>query len=143
MVIRYTFNPEDSRRPQQLRSDPAGEWVRYDSVMWPNIIAPPKYDNPHPGWEDPELPDFALIKELARDIGYAVGLHGSMKRDVDLIAVPWTEDAAPADALIAHLANILKANVLGHSVKPHGRVAWSLQIDGWVKVIDISVCPRA
>lgn len=60
---------------------------------WPQFIAPPKYENPCEGWEDPKLPDFRLIWEVARGCGYAIGLHGSMKRDVDLIAVPWTDEA--------------------------------------------------
>lgn len=31
--IRFTFNPEDSRRPQRLRQSPEGEWVRYDDAQ--------------------------------------------------------------------------------------------------------------
>lgn len=31
--IRFTFNPEDSRRPQRLRQSPEGEWVRFDAAQ--------------------------------------------------------------------------------------------------------------
>ena len=39
------------------------------------------------------------IREAARELGYAIGLHGSLARDFDIIAVPWTEDAAHPDDL--------------------------------------------
>lgn len=44
---------------------------------------------------------------VARAHGYALALHGSLVTDMDLIAVPWTEQAVPAEdlmtALMAHL----------------------------------------
>lgn len=112
--------------------------------VWPDFIAPPKYDNPDPRWVDPALPDFRLIWKIARECGYAVGLHGSMKRDCDLIAVPWTDEAVLAFDLIYRLCEALHAQVLGPVAgKPHGRLGWILQVDGYVKVIDISVVPRS
>ena len=112
--------------------------------VWPDFIAPPKYDNPDPRWVDPALPDFRLIWKVARECGYAVGLHGSMKRDCDLIAVPWTDEAVIAFELIDRLCAALNATVVGPVAgKPHGRLGWNLQVDGYVKVIDISVVPRS
>lgn len=112
--------------------------------VWPDFIAPPKYDNPDPRWVDPALPDFRLIWKVARECGYAVGLHGSMKRDCDMIAVPWTDEAVLAFDLIDHLCTALNAKVVGPVAgKPHGRLGWNLQVDGYVKVIDISVVPRS
>jgi len=32
-----------------------------------------------------------------RDCGYAIAPHGSLARDLDVIAVPWTEDAVSAE----------------------------------------------
>ena len=48
------------------------------------------FKDPESGWEDPALPDINRIRKLAREVGYAVCVHGSLKRDFDLIAVPWT-----------------------------------------------------
>lgn len=88
------------------------------------------------------------IRETARLCGYAVGLHGSMTRDFDLIAAPWTEDArAPRD-----LAEAIREAVHGTLAprsdggewprqKPHGRLCWSIQIGGGA-YIDLSVMPR-
>lgn len=48
------------------------------------------------------------LTEVARDCGYALGVHGSMHRDLDLIAVPWVDEAKSADDLIG--TNILDAS---------------------------------
>lgn len=112
-------------------------------MVWPNLEAPPMYINPHPDWVDPKLPDIQLIWKLAREVGYAVGVHGSLKRDFDLIAAPWTDAAVGNAELIRHLCKGLNAQWVGmsHEKKPHGRVAVSIQVDGYFKLIDLSIMP--
>lgn len=39
------------------------------------------------------------IREAARRCGYAIGVHGSMRRDLDLIAAPWIADHTDKDTL--------------------------------------------
>lgn len=119
--------------------------VPVDAVVmcWPNLIPPPMYDNPAPGWEDPALPDIKLIWKLAREVGYAIGIHGSLKRDFDLIAVPWVDDAVDEFDFILHMKKGLKADLIGSEKKPHGRFGIVLQIkDGYFKNIDMSIMPR-
>lgn len=109
---------------------------------WPDLIAPPQYAYPAEGWKDPALPDLRLIWKLAREVGYSVGVHGSLRRDVDLIAAPWTEQAVGNAELVDHLCAGLNARRIGGPEhKPHGRVAVTLQIDGWFKPIDLSIMP--
>ena len=109
-------------------------------TIWPNIAAPPMYDNPHPDWEDTALPNFKKIWSVARSVGYAIGLHGSMKRDCDLIAVPWVDGAECVDRLVNDLCRALNARRVGRwEQKPHGRLAISIQIDGYFKTIDLSI----
>lgn len=109
---------------------------------WPNVIAPPQYENPAPGWVDPRVPDLTLIWKLAREVGYAVGVHGSLKRDCDLIAAPWTSEAVGNAELVEHLCAGLNARIVGGpEYKPHGRVAVNLQIDGYFKPLDLSIMP--
>jgi hypothetical protein len=112
--------------------------------VWPDLVAPPKYENAHPDWIDPALPDFRLIWKVARECGYSIGIHGSLKRDVDLIASPWTDEAVGSAELIEALSAALNARCVGGPEhKPHGRVAVTLQIvDGYFKPIDLSVMPR-
>ena len=44
---------------------------------------------------------------IAREHGYALAIHGSVTRDLDVIAVPWTDSAVSAvelrDALMRHI----------------------------------------
>ncbi|CAG4885327.1 protein of unknown function [Georgfuchsia toluolica] len=72
------------------------------------------------------------IREAARELGYAIGLHGSMTRDLDLIAVPWVEGHATKDQLahaIAYVAcGISREGNYDWTVKPAGRVAVSIPI---------------
>jgi hypothetical protein len=90
------------------------------------------------------------IRSVARKFGYAIALHGSLARDIDLIAVPWTEEAVEAEILAIGISNIVKAfsttsyvRVHGpkENEKPHGRLCWSIFVTG-VTYIDLSVMPR-
>lgn len=67
------------------------------------------------------------IKAAGKEMGYAIAVHGSMRRDLDLIAVPWVED----DFCDAYsLARVIHQAVCGIESqkyiwerKPNGRIA--------------------
>jgi hypothetical protein len=90
---------------------------------------------------------FQWIVDVAKKYGYAIGLHGSMSRDLDLIAAPWTEEAICADQLISKIAEacggFVSADLLtvNPEYRPHGRMAYSIQL-GRGLYVDISVMPR-
>lgn len=92
-----------------------------------------------PDWEPLKLPNIERIRELAREVGYGLGVHGSLERDLDLIAIPWVDTAASPTQLADHIAKGMNARVLTSSLKPAGRWACNIQIDGWYKIIDLSV----
>jgi hypothetical protein len=96
------------------------------------------------------------LTQVARTYGYAIGLHGSMSRDLDLIAVPWTDEAAPAETLVEAIRDAVDGFIRNdpptqenkyHSQtrspvdKPHGRRAWSIYFSGRRFYIDLSVMP--
>lgn len=87
------------------------------------------------------------LQEVARAHGYALAAHGSMKRDFDLIAVPWTADAAApevlADAIRDRSGGAFSNYDNNGSVteKPHGRRCWCVHFGGGF-YIDLSVMPR-
>lgn len=96
---------------------------------------------------DELLPDLQLA---ARGCGYALASHGSRARDIDLIAVPWTEHCDTADLLVQRLCGALSAKV-GRALpcrsddwteKPHGRRALTIILPGMCPEIDLSVMPR-
>lgn len=83
------------------------------------------------------------MTKTAQRCGYALALHGSMNRDLDIVAVPWTEDCDTGFQLVAALckAHGLIAGRPLKIVKPHGRVAYALVMGGSY-YIDLSVMPR-
>lgn len=102
-------------------------------------------------------PDYARIFTQARIIawqyGYTCVAHGAYTRSLDLLLVPWTEQARGNDAqlvcLIADacpdLLPALKHDNIDFSEKPHGRRATSILFKNpadrrWV---DISIMPCA
>lgn len=93
------------------------------------------------GWEEPAVPDIESIRLLAHDKGYALAVHGSLERDVDLIAVPWVDWAVSPLELAEHIAAALGGSVLAPENKPLGRWACNIQADGWFKLIDLSITP--
>jgi hypothetical protein len=93
------------------------------------------------GWEEPADPPFDLIHQTAYNVGYAVAVHGSRVRDFDIIAVPWTAEAGGCRKLLEVLCKALNAKIVDRSSKPHGRNAFNLQMDGYIKLIDISILP--
>lgn len=95
-----------------------------------------------------------LMTEIAREHGYALAVHGSINRDLDLIAVPWVEEVKPATELVEALRECVCGNIRsyvrgagGNDVcvnpenKPHGRVAWSIHMQYPHLYIDLSVMP--
>jgi hypothetical protein len=86
-------------------------------------------------------------REAARCHGYAIAVHGSLKRDIDLVAIAWTEQAVDADELVRVVQGAI-GGVLGNCLrmkdwtqKPHGRVATTLIHAGFAGEIDLSVIP--
>lgn len=96
---------------------------------------------PCEGWEETKLPSVDRIRELAREVGYAIGEHGSKERDLDVIAAPWSEGAIGNYALMVHIAKGMNAKIISIERKPLGRCSATIQIDGYYKSIDISICP--
>jgi len=111
---------------------------------------------------------YNIVQEVGIANGYAVAIHGSLARDLDLIAVPWTNDAISDFELIKLIAEVLGGECrnengfkigLGNDAmygkdytpRPHERRAYRIYLgnsfekqDGGLITyyIDISVTPR-
>jgi hypothetical protein len=98
------------------------------------------------------------IREVGKAAGYAIGVHGSLVRDFDLIAVPWVDNALSGEQLAHGVKAIVGGKILpafsmvpgdtenkNPGRKPHGRIAWTILLtEGHdCKFIDLSVMPRA
>jgi hypothetical protein len=102
-------------------------------------------------------PDYARVFTVARCIawseGYALAMHGSFTRDLDLIAIPWTHRATDAEHLVRRIAGALDdldilvkrpEEASQATEKPQGRLAWTLTFKafGDPRFVDLSVMPR-
>ena len=114
---------------------------------------------------------FETIKAIGLQYGYNIVLHGSMNRDLDLIAIPWEETVKDKDQMIDEIASTIGGILMmcdrsienqegtRYTYKPHGRMAYIINInrdfeikyDGFISkvkdfahpqyYIDISVMP--
>lgn len=90
------------------------------------------------------------MRRAALDLGYALTVHGSLNRDIDLVAIPWRDhNVADADQLVT----VLRGSIMGvtgrchfeqkWTEKPHGRRAKQLLV--WcadnTADVDLSVMP--
>lgn len=76
------------------------------------------------------------LREAAINCGWALGLHGSLNSDMDIMAMPWTEDAKPVEEMIQALSDCFsesrfkKYHTIAHFDKPNGRVVYTMSIWG-------------
>ena len=93
------------------------------------------------------------LQAVAREHGYALAVHGSMRTDLDLIAAPWTEEATDAETLIEALRSSVNGYIAqmegegwarNPEEKPCGRRAWSIYFADAAAgpYLDVSVMPR-
>ena len=90
------------------------------------------------------------IRKRAKELGWVIGVHGSLVRDFDLIAVKWVEDACPALELFHTVCDVV--DEIGSSKdkvnrtesinrvleRPHGRMSYDIQL-GFGAYIDLSI----
>ena len=88
------------------------------------------------------------IRRVARILGYAVTTHGSMARDFDIVAIPWTDEAVHpkhvAKAIMYAASGELRIGLMQD--KSHGRFTYCFH---WVPTTfdnkdycDLSIMPR-
>lgn len=92
---------------------------------------------------------YAQMERIAWRHGYALALHGSMSRDLDVVAIPWTADAADSERLLmAFIRAVYKGQdkAWRHKrvaeKKPHGRLAYVLHLGASGDYMDVSIMPR-
>ena len=96
---------------------------------------------------------FPALQFKAKSCGYALLVHGSLKTDIDLVAVPWREGAISQESLAEKLRETTES-IIGTAeirrgddkptVKPSGRLAWSfwlVPIGCRGPYIDLSIFP--
>lgn len=84
---------------------------------------------------------FEVLKEIALKYGYNLVLHGSMNRDLDLIAIPWSENIGDKESMIDEFCEVIGGKLMMHDKsveninglrytnKPHGRMCYIININ--------------
>lgn len=102
---------------------------------------------------------YPMLQSIAKDHGYALAVHGSVRRDFDLVAVPWIEEASEPLTLLKAIKEATKAIIhsddvevetkywpdLNPTKKPHGRLAYALHLTNkgmYGGYLDVSVMPK-
>ena len=89
---------------------------------------------------------YPILRQEAYECGYNLLLHGSLNNDMDLVAIPWVEEAIGHEALLERFGTVLGMDYdkldreATKEQKPHGRIAYNFSMGGqaWM---DISVMP--
>lgn len=90
---------------------------------------------------------YTMVRKLAWEEGYAIGLHGSFTRDLDLIAVPWEAGRnCKPEKLVARIlqaTGMTIARTGNPGDKPYGRLVWTLLLPefGDPRFVDLSIMP--
>jgi len=97
-----------------------------------------------PYFADPDYASFlSKARIIARQDGYALAVHGSAQRDLDVIAVPWVADPRQPIHLVTRIAfgTGLTIQTNEPTVREHGRLVWCLlfPVFGDPRYVDVSV----
>jgi len=107
---------------------------------------------------------YSKLDRVVQRFGWAATVHGSLTRDLDIVIIPWTEDAEHEDKVVdairlfvegAYITRLRKKQNersgvktrtgLDHysvTEKPHGRRAISIYLGPSGYYLDISIMPR-
>lgn len=80
--------------------------------------------------------------KLFQKHGYALMCHGSLARDFDLLAMPWTETVSMPEEVMKEVVTTFAVRVIGNPTqRPHGREAYTLSVGFGECAIDLSFVP--
>ena len=91
---------------------------------------------------------YPRIRQAAFELGYALPIHGSLTKDLDVVVVPWVAEAAPFEDLVRTIVEtsggvvqVMDAQHNDTTHMPHGRMAVTILLSNG-GYIDLSVMPR-
>lgn len=85
---------------------------------------------------------YPKLAEIARSHGYALAIHGTLGRDMDLICVPWATAVSEPEDVVRSITNTFAIHTVGSpGKKNHGREAWTISVGHGDCAIDLSFFP--
>jgi len=90
---------------------------------------------------------YPSLAKIAREHGYALAIHGTLGRDMDLICIPWIKDPSEPDVVVdVFTTKFALRKIMDEdgefTLKEHGRIAYTLSIAYGECFIDLSFMPR-
>lgn len=83
------------------------------------------------------------LAKIARAHGYALAVHGTLGRDMDLICVPWVEDPSEPAAVVGEITKTYHIRQIGEpDAAHHGRERWTISVGFGECFLDLSFMPR-
>jgi hypothetical protein len=85
---------------------------------------------------------YPKLAEITRKHGYALAVHGSLAKDMDLICIPWIEEPSEPQAVVDEITSTFALKQRGDSdVTHHGRIRIPIGISFGECFIDLSFMP--
>lgn len=84
---------------------------------------------------------FDILKQIGLKYGYNIVLHGSLNRDLDLIAIPWVSDIGDQDEMIDEMIGVMGGHIMmtnrtvdnpdgyRYNTTHHGRMQYVININ--------------
>jgi hypothetical protein len=83
--------------------------------------------------------------EIAREHGYALAVHGTLGRDMDLGCIPWTQEARDPEIVVKAITTKYYLRTVDYrpaELKDHGRRVYTITVGFGECFIDLSFMPR-
>jgi hypothetical protein len=85
---------------------------------------------------------YPQLAKVARKHGYALAIHGTLGRDMDLICVPWADAVSAPSEVVREIVGTFWITQVGEPTgKNHGREAWTISIGHGECALDLSFLP--
>ncbi len=87
---------------------------------------------------------YPKLAKIARSHGYALAIHGTLGRDMDLICVPWADKISRPIDVVDEITSTFAIRRIGEpTAKNHGREAWTISVGHGECAIDLSFVATA
>lgn len=87
---------------------------------------------------------YPQLAGIARKHGYALAVHGTLGRDMDLICIPWIDQPSEPEVVVSQITSTFAIKTVGDpDTTLHGRERWTISIGFGECFIDLSFMPRA
>lgn len=85
---------------------------------------------------------YPALVEITRKHGYALAVHGSLARDMDLTCIPWAEQCSTHKVVLEEIITTFDIQLIGMGhMKNHGRIAYTISVGHGECALDLSFMP--